>query len=860
MSTISSRRRRLHLLSLTVIAAAAVMGTGLAYALSVMSAAPRVEREYEALETTVVYARGGEVLAGIYQEDRIWTPLEDIPQIVRDAFIAVEDRNFYSHPGVDPWAMLRALYANLRHRRIVEGGSTITQQLARNLYLDRSRTVRRKLQEVRIALVLEERYTKDEILEMYLNHIYLGSGAYGVQAAAGRYFDTELSALSVDQAALLAALPRAPNYYSPFNNLEAAEGRRNLVLQRMSQNNYLTEIQATAAASRPLEVSDPVADRRTGASYFVEHVRRELLNHFEADMIYGDGLVIHTTLDVDTQSSARKVLDHAEAVGQIPTRARTDGAGSDPVDALQPQYALVTLDARSGAIRSMVGGRGGDEYNRAVQARRHPGSAFKPFIYAAAVTQGRHPGTVVNDIPRIDKYDEDDAIVWPRNFDDRYRGLVTYRRAMERSINTAAVQVLRELGLQTVSEHIDQYGFSSLTARDGRDDHYALALGGLDRGVSPLEMAAAYGTFAAAGTPPRPFAIKRVTDRHGRLLYRAAPTEDPCPEELYRQYLRYGLIPPYTRAPERSAVLTDAEAYIMTDMLRSVVEDGTGTAAALDVPAAGKTGTSDHNHDAWFVGYADGLVSAVWIGEDSPRPMRYRRTAESNNPDIELTGVHASIVWGDYMRRIIGNRNGGDTVDATFVKPDSVTTREIDPFTGQAPHEHSPRVITEIAVDETPRRVPWAYAVPMPTWSGLVEQLGLNHEADDDERPRFWSQIKTLEVDTLSGLPLLPGGFHELPDVEYTPQLTATRHYLRDCGTLLGPARFTLGGPETLRTADGNRFSGTYLADPWEPVQQIDPDTGLPVDSERPVFQRIFPILAPDPPAAPDNRSSTPSG
>lgn len=942
-----SRRTQIQILLLGAGFLAIAIGIGLIYVLTIMSAAPPVERDYQALETTVVYARGGEVLAGIYQEDRTYVELDDIPLKVRHAFIAVEDRNFYSHPGVDPPAILRALYANLRHRRIVEGGSTITQQLARNLYLDRSRTVRRKLLEMRIAFNLERTYSKDEILEMYLNHIYLGSGAYGVQAAANRYFDRDLDELSVDQAALLAALPRAPNYYSPFNNPEAAEGRRNLVLQRMSQNHYLTEAEAREAASRPLETADPTAGRKTAAPYFVEHVRRKLVEKFGEEAVYGEGLIVHTTLDADAQSHAEAAFENAISTGRLPTRIRPEGAAGNPVAELQPQHALVSIDPHSGAIRAMIGGRGDDEFNRAVQATRNPGSAFKPFIYAAAIAAGDHPGTVVNDIPRIadrrvaeqaravveggspanpgelegpefpaspdgsegaaDGGTNEPLVVWPRNFDDRYLGLVSYRRALERSINTAAVEVLRRVGIDNARRHLDGYGFSSLTDRDGGQDHYALALGGLEAGVSPLEMAAAFAAFAAGGRAPLPYSVEKVTNRRGEVLYRAEPRATPDPEELYFRYLRYGLYPPYTEPLRREPALTEAEAYIVTDMLRTAVEEGTGRAARLDVPVAGKTGTSDANHDAWFVGFTDELVSAVWLGEDLPQPMRYRRVQPEasdqlasriapdgtylaveravDEPEIILTGVHASMVWRDYMRAIIVSRDETDVADADaardadntgpsaevprhspFDRPDGVRTIEIDPITGRAPEEQSPRSVTEIAVDDSPREVPWAFTVYFPTLSGVMRQISphdrLRRNSDADEKP-FWSEIKTQRIDLLSTMPLPPDQLLEALDADFTPLFVAERRYLRDSGIILGPAEIELPAtpwplslpqadadgdeaatPERdtlpqLVNLDGESFSGTYVVGPWEPIQQIDPATGLPIDAEEPVFRRL---------------------
>ena len=798
------------------------------YVATVMSAAPRVEQEYEALETTVIYARGGEVLAGIFYEDRRYVPIRAIPEIVRQAFIAVEDRHFYSHAGVDLWAIGRAAYANFRHGRIVEGGSTITQQLAQNLYLDRTRTMRRKLQEMAIALRLELKFSKHEILEMYLNHIYLGSGAYGVQAASNRYFGKDVAELTVDEAAVLAALPRSPNYYSPLNNLEAARGRRNLVLQRMSQNGYLTAAEADEAAGRPLHIVDPMDGRIARAPYFVEHVRRTLLELFDHEVVYGGGLVIHTTLDADLQRSAEATFQEAEANGLIPSHIASTG---NPVTSEQPQYAMVSLDSATGAVRAMVGGRGGDEYNRAVQARRHPGSAFKPFIYAAAIARGDHPGTVVNDIPRITERSPDSLLVWPRNFDHVYRGLVTYRHALERSINTAAVEVIKSLGVEAARQHLSRYGFTSLTPRDGVGGHYALALGGLERGVSPLEMAAAYGAFAAGGVVPRPYAIEKVVDSQGRVLYRAPLTAEPSPVARYFRYVSQGLAPSAAGLLRNRHALTPAQAYIVTDMLRTVVERGTGGRARLDVPVAGKTGTSDENHDAWFVGFTQGLVSSVWIGEDSPRPMRYSRTTDGTvvrnvvDPEIELTGVHASQIWASYMRRVLGQDGytAGDP-DPAFERPDGVRSILIDPVTGREPEPHSPRVMWEIALAEPPRFLPASIA-------------GRLDSESSRERPElFWSPIRTADFDRLTGMPVMSNTFAVAFGFGYTPLDTVALDYLGDSSIVLGPATIRLGGPTDLVTKDGRTFKGTYIVGPRQPVQRLDPSTGIPVGPDEPVF------------------------
>ncbi len=786
-----------------------VLGSAVAMAaaLVVMSAAPPIEHEHEALETTMIYARGGELLAGIFEEDRTWVELDEIPEIVQQAFMAIEDRNFYRHVGVDPLAIARAAYANIRHGEIVEGGSTITQQLARTLYLDRRQTIARKLQEARIAFSLEHRHDKEEILEMYLNHIYLGAGAYGVQAAARRYFGQDIDELTVDQAAMLAGLPRSPHHYSPLNDLEAAQGRRNIVLQRMSQNEYLTEEEATRAAVRPIETATPETEIEIDAAWFVEHVRRRLLDLFDESVVYGHGLVVHTTLDIAAQTAAVDALQRAVDDGHIPVYRLDDEASDTGETETQPQYALVSLEAHGGAIRAMVGGRDDDEYNRAVQSARHPGSAFKPFVYAAALEIGRQPDSIVNDIPRIFLAEDDLQIVWPKNFDDRYRGLVTYRRALERSINTAAVEVARGVGITTVRRHIERYGFTTLTDKDGTPEHYSFALGGLERGVSPLEMAAAYGVFASGGLRVVPYAIEKVVDREGRLLYEAPPTAEPDRVERYHRLIRPGLTPSLAAKLRRPRILSEEEAYLMTDMLRSVIEDGTGTAARLPVPAAGKTGTSDRNHDAWFVGYGRGLVSTVWIGEDSPQPMRYESAAEGTlarsetNPELVVTGVHASMVWGHYTRELLAQANGAGSAIDILVRPPSDT-----PF---------------VSADRPAR---WT---DTETWRDILRA-----------QRRLPDAVEDMEIDLLTGLPVLPPDVASTLGITYEPSLTVPRRAHRDTAIVVGPKEIELEPTDGLVTEEGTPFSGIYSVDDREPVQRIDPETGLPINTRPPVYER----------------------
>jgi len=775
------------------------------------SAAPEAENRYEPWQTTVIYDAGGEVLARFFREDRRCVALEEIPRELRLAFVAMEDARFFRHRGVDLWALARALVRNTLRGRIVEGGSTITQQYVRHRHLSTERTLTRKLQEIHLALALEETLTKPEILERYLNEIYLGAGAYGVQAAARRYFGKPVEEVGLAEAALLAALPRAPEHYNPFTNPSGARARRNLVLERMQRLGHISRAEGQQAARSELGLADPV--RSAGfAAHFVEHVRRELVDRFGADALYTGGLEVHTTLDRRKQGCAEAAAALAVHSGTIPTLSaasgRAEGAtapradpGNDRGEAersVGPELALVSLQAGSGAIRAMVGGRGTDAFNRAVQAIRQPGSAFKTFVYASAIQAGRHPGTVVNDLPMAAAQGEG-WVVWPRNYDDTYRGLISYRTALNLSVNVAAVRVLQDLGVRRVATLVRRFGFSTLSERDGHAGHYALALGGLERGVSPLEMAAAYGVFANSGVRCEPHAIARVADRGGRLLYpvdaggSGAAVEQP--------FAGGGGTPGHPHTAGCRRVLSEAQAYLVSDMLRTAVEEGTGWRAALDGPVAGKTGTSDDNTDAWFIGFADDLVTAVWIGEDRPAPMRYTREGgrwlrAAGEPQLALTGVHASWIWGRYMRQVLDGereRRTGAGADRRACPP-GVVVAPIDPVTGLLAGDHTPITLSELILEEAP----------------------------PCRETEFWSRIRTAWTHPESGPPV-------------------QRRYLEACRSLLGPAEIPLGGSDRVTTADGRVFRGVYRVGELEPIQKIDPATGLPLSQGEPVFETLPP-------------------
>jgi len=545
-------------------------------------------------QATRIFARDGQLVASFYRENREYAPIERVPEMTRRAVLAIEDERFYQHPGIDPRAIARAAWRNLRAREFVEGGSTITQQLARSLFLTPTRSLSRKAAEIVLALELERRLTKDEILEGYLNQVYFGRGAYGVEMAARVYFGKPASALDLSESALLAGLIRAPSHYAPHRRPALALERRAVVLRRMVVLGHVTNAEAASAQRAPLRLAreQPVAFVGMRAPYFVSAVLRYLVDRYGEDAVYGEGLRVYTTLDVRMQAAA--------------TRAVRSGIASARGLSVS-QGALVALDPATGAIRAMVGGMDFREskFNRAWQAYRQAGSAFKPFIYTAAVAAGWRPWKPLLDAPV--SYPAGDGTRWrPKNYDRRYRGWVTMRQALERSINIPAVRTLEALGADTVISYARRMGVGSPLRRN-----LSLALGASE--VTPLEMASAYGTLATLGIHARPYTVAMVTDRSGRVLDRSQP--------------------------RRAQVLPETVAYAMVDMLKGVITRGTGRAAAIGRPVAGKTGTSDDYRNAWFIGFTPYLSTAVWLGNDDNTPM-----------DRVVGGTVPARVWAAFMK------------------------------------------------------------------------------------------------------------------------------------------------------------------------------------------------------------------
>ena len=574
-----------------------------------------------------IYDINGQEIANVHAaENRRPVKISQVPKDLQNAFVAVEDNRFYEHSGIDPRGIIRALYANISGRAVAEGGSTITQQLAKNAYLTQDRTLKRKVQEVFLALQLERQYTKQEILEMYLNQIYFGQGAYGVQAAAKTYFGKNVEDLDLNECAMLAGIPKSPNYYSPLNNLQAAQERKAIVLSQMAKYGYINSSVATKTKREDLKLVAPAkSNEATAAAYFIDYVTQTMIDKYGADAVYKDGLKIYTTLDMDMQKAAEA------AMKQLPTYRRDD-AGIE-----QPQGALVSIDPHNGYLKAMVGGRGTDQFNRATMAVRQPGSAFKPFVFAAALENNFTPSTVINDAPI-------DINGWkPQNDSGSFHGRVTMSDVARFSINVPTVKIAQKIGIDKPIYYAQEMGISTFVLDGPQNDRQlATALGGMTKGMTPLEITSAYGTFANKGIHVKPVVIVKVLDRNGKVL-----------EET---------------KPEQRSVISEASANELTAMLQGVIKSGTGTRANINRPAAGKTGTTSDYHDAWFVGYTPDLVTGVWVGNDDNTPMR----------GVMGGGLPAQI-WKEYMVKALeGTPAKNFDGSATAAKSSSVGELEDD--------------------------------------------------------------------------------------------------------------------------------------------------------------------------------------
>lgn len=548
-----------------------------------------------------IYDINGNEIANVHaDENRVPVKMNQIPENLKNAFVAVEDVRFYEHSGVDFRGIMRAMWANISNQGVSEGGSTITQQLAKNAYLTQDRTFKRKIQEMFLALQLEHQYTKEEILELYLNQIYFGQGAYGVQAAAKTYFGKNVEDLDLNECAMLAGIPKSPNYYSPLNNLQAAQSRKSTVLDQMAKYGYISSSTASKTKKEELRLVKNTGKSGSEAAYFVDYVIQTMIEKYGSDAVYKEGLKIYTTLDMDMQRAAE------EAMKNLPDLSEANGLQ-------QPQGALVAIDPHTGHIKAMVGGRGTDMFNRAVLAERQPGSAFKPFVFAAALESGYTPSSVIDDKPlTINGWS-------PQNYSRDFNGKVSLRYVAEQSLNVPTVRVAQDVGIDKIIYLGKEMGITTfVTEGEQNDGNLSTALGGLTRGVTPLEMASAYCTFANDGVHVNYTAIVKVLDRNGKVL-----------EE---------------NLPDSKQVLKKSTVNDLTSMLMGVVVRGTGTAANIDRPAAGKTGTTSDYHDAWFMGYIPDLVVSVWVGCDDNQQM-----------GTMTGGTTPAVIWKAFMSKVVSS-------------------------------------------------------------------------------------------------------------------------------------------------------------------------------------------------------------
>lgn len=619
---------------------------------------PSIEQfdEYRPAQPARLYAADGRFIAEVGLERRSVVRLEQVPQHVVDAFVITEDKRFYRHNGIDYIRIVGALWANVKAGGFAEGFSTITMQLARNIdpeRLSKEKTLIRKFREAKVARQIETRFSKERILELYLNQISFGTGAYGVESAAQRYFGRPINELTVAEGAMLAALPKAPSRYNPRRFPDRAVQRRNTVIELMRREQALTDADASIAKAYPLRLFRP-ARGGTGeiAPYFVEWVRAELASRF-GRQAYEQGLRVMTSLDLDMQGAAERAMERqlraieANTYGPFTHQtyeqylARAQGGTADPNTANSPylQGAFVAMDPRTGGIRALVGGRDFDDsqFDRAVRALRQPGSTFKPIVYATAVHTGRPPSYFIDDEP-IEVVQLDGSLWAPQNYDLKFEGRVTMRRALYQSRNLPAIRMAMELGESGVVEMAKNFGLTTKVP-----PYPSIALGSAD--VYPIEMIAAYATFANLGWRVPATPILRVETLDGRRLYEANP--------------------------ERVQVLSREEAWIMVDMMKDVVRRGSGTAVlrgGFDLPSAGKTGTTNDYTDVWYVGYTTDLVAGVWMGFDQPKKIK----------DNAQGGQLAAPAWTAFMREVYARKpNSPD-----WPRPFGIVSVEIDPATG----------------------------------------------------------------------------------------------------------------------------------------------------------------------------------
>lgn len=556
----------------------------------------RVLRNYVPTETSYIYDINGTLLTSIHDEaNRDVVTLDEISPYLKRAVLAIEDSYFYYHKGINPSSVARAFAANLQEGSTVEGASTLTMQLVKNLFLTPERSMSRKVAEAVLSLRLEQIFEKNQILEMYLNQVYWGHNNYGAETAAQSYFNKSASELNLAESAMMAGLVQAPEEFSPFLDYQTAKLRQAIVLNRMRELNWITPEQAEAAKVEPLYIGEIKSFRSSYAPYITDAVVQEISDQFSRDALLKGGMRIQTTIDLGMQRIAEDTVrrGHASLYGSA------------------DQISLVAVDPRTHYVKAMVGGLDYEDsqFNRAIQARRQPGSAFKPFVYYAAFASGRYsPESTINDSPV--SYPDGYEMYSPRNYDGSFMGSISIRTALKVSRNVPAIKLGQEVGISRIIEICRTLGIKS-----PMDPVISLPLGAVD--LTPMEMAGAYATFASNGWHSTPTFIVQVTDSQGDILL--------------------------DNTPKPQLVLDPWSTAALNSVLQDVVSSGTGTRAQIGRPAAGKTGTTDSQRDVWFVGYVPQLATAVWVGNDDYSPLGSGATG----------GTYVAPIWQDFMGRAL---------------------------------------------------------------------------------------------------------------------------------------------------------------------------------------------------------------
>ena len=642
-------------------------GLGLAYAGWALvcrgDECPSIEvlEDYTPRQTSKLYAADGRFITEIGLERRTLVPLRDIPVVVRQAFQITEDKRFYQHAGIDWYRVMGAGLHNIRSGGYGQGFSTLTMQLARNVFperISREKTLVRKLKEAKVARAIESRYSKDKILELYLNQIYLGNGAYGVETAAQRYFGKSVRDLNLAEAATLAALPKAPERYNPRRFPDRAVTRRNTIIELLRRESAISAEDARLARAFPLKLGGK-SESGEVAPYFVEWVRRQLDTQF-GQQLYEQGLRVYTTLDIDMQSAAERAMEsqlrrieggeygkysHTTYEQYV---ARAAGGEDNGPNSPYLQGAFIALDPRTGSVRALIGGRDFDDskFNRATQALRQPGSTFKPMVYATAVQNGRPASYILDDSPIV--RDLGNGQTWtPQNYDLKFEGPIPMRRALMLSRNIPTINLGIELGESSVIDMAHRFGLST-----DIPPYPSIHIGSAD--VYPIEMVAAYSVFSTLGTRAAPIGIVRVENAKGQILWEPQPV--------------------------RSQVLSHEEAWLMVDMLKDVVQHGTAYpavyGAGFRIPSGGKTGTTNDGTDVWYIGFTADLVAGLWMGLD--RPQKIKSNAQG--------GVLAAPAYTAFMKEVYSRK----PAPPDWPRPEGIVVREIDRSTAKLKNPFCP--------------------------------------------------------------------------------------------------------------------------------------------------------------------------